>query len=484
MVKTMDNQPSRRSKRLRNKDDLDDNEPKRRKIDDSSDSESDEEVILADSRESDEEELEDFIVEDTYISDNDEDEDEDEEEDEDYEPPPEVQGIQISFVMSKSQDKASGPDLELDEELATETTDFNPKAFLKNQDIPKKIRGLFYERYKQFSLMNSHASEYFKLKKWLTDFTKIPFDKYASLPFDDDDYIEQGDFLRDAINKLDEKLYGQKRAKDELMEILTKWMVNPNSRGQVIGLQGSPGVGKTELAKNCIAPIMQRPFQYISLGGLTDGSYFDGHSYTYEGATHGRMVQMLMDAKCMNPIIFMDELDKVSDSRVGQEIIGKLIHLTDPTQNDIMMDKYFPGVPIDFSKALIIFSFNDPNAIDRILLNRIRVIKMEDFQTDDKVKIARQYLLPQMYKENKLRVCFSDQVLKHIIHKNSEPGVRMLKSDLENIIMKLNVIKMLPEKDPSIQVFNGMTLTMEMYHRIYRAYPSNVIEISRLMMYV
>lgn len=402
--------------------------------------------------------------------------------DEDYEDDDEkmqIKGIQIKFVIK-------GDEMEDEnEERPKKKLKHEPhiEKFLQDENIPNTIKDIFYEKYKQFKMMNPHASEYFKLKKWLDDFIKIPFGSYVQFP-STGDMATDSNFLRDAQKTLNEKLYGQERAKDELMEILTKWIINPDSRGQVIGLQGSPGVGKTELAKNCIAPVMKRPFQYISLGGLSDGSYFDGHSYTYEGATYGRLSQMLMDAGCMNPIIFMDELDKISESRVGQEIVGKLIHLTDPTQNDMIMDKYFTGVNLDFSKALIIFSFNDPNLIDRVLLNRIRIIKMDDFNTEDKMHIANNYLLPKICEENRIEVKFSEKVLKHIIHKNSEPGVRGLKSDLENIIMKLNVVKMLPEKQPTIHIHPDMTFNFEMYHKLYKAYPSDVAEISKLMMYI
>ncbi len=360
------------------------------------------------------------------------------------------------------------------------------KSIINNKNISENIRNILYEKYKQFSMMKSHASEYFKLKQWIDDFVKIPFGNYKKFPSTGNLY-DDSQFLRNAETILNKKLYGQERAKDELIEIMAKWIINPNSCGQVIGLQGSPGVGKTELAKNCIAPVMDRPFQYISLGGLTDGSYFDGHSYTYEGATFGRLIQMLMDAKCMNPIIFMDELDKVSESKVGQEIIGKLIHLTDPTQNDSIMDKYFTGIPFDFSKALIIFSFNDPNLIDRVLLNRIRIIKMDDFTVNDKVMIANNYLLPKLYEENKINVKFSDKVLKYIIQRNNEPGVRKLKSELENIIMKLNVLKFLPDKQPSITINPGNHIhefNFDMYHKLYKAYPNDIIDISKLMMYI
>lgn len=466
------------TRQKRNASKAEDKPSKRRRVDYSSDSDdddlSDDSFIVGDDEPveySESEETEETGESVSQNSDPDYEDDDDEQ--------MQIKGIQINFVMNDREDEES---IRPKNKKKTKS-DERLELFFSNNEIPENIKELFYEKYNQFMSMNKHASEYFKLKKWLDDFLKIPFGHYVQFPSTGNMHMDSN-FLREAQTTLDTKLYGQSRAKDELMEILTKWIINPDSRGQVIGLQGSPGVGKTELAKNCIAPVMQRPFQYISLGGLTDGSYFDGHSYTYEGATHGRLAQMLMDAGCMNPIIFMDELDKISESRVGQEIVGKLIHLTDPTQNDMIMDKYFTGVPFDFSKALIIFSFNDPNLIDRVLLNRIRIIKMDDFDTNDKMNIANNYLLPKICEENRINIKFSDVVLKHIIHKNNEPGVRGLKSDLENIIMKLNVIRMLPEKQPTIHVFNNMIFSMDMYHKLYKSYPSDISEISRLMMYV
>ena len=111
----------------------------------------------------------------------------------------------------------------------------------------------------------------------------------------------------------------------------------------------------------------KRPFAFIPIGGSSNGSTLCGHNYTYVGSTWGRIADILMEKKCMNPIIFIDELDKVSRSEHGKEIIGILTHLVDETQNEAFQDKYFTGINLDLSKALFIFSYNDPSHIDKIL---------------------------------------------------------------------------------------------------------------------
>ena len=137
----------------------------------------------------------------------------------------------------------------------------------------------------------------------------------------------------------------------------------------------------------------------MGLGGATDSAYLNGHDYTYEGAKCGRIVEMLMESKCMDPIIFFDELDKISETSRGREISNLLCHLTDPSQNDKFHDKYFSGIDFDLSKALFIFSFNNEKLINPILKDRITVINMKGFKIDDKLNIIKDYLLPDLYKE-------------------------------------------------------------------------------------
>ena len=155
---------------------------------------------------------------------------------------------------------------------------------------------------------------------------------------------------------------GTKKAKRQVERIIGQW-INGEKTGYCFGFEGPPGVGKTSLAKKGIANCLKdnenssRPFSFIAIGGSSNGSTLDGHNYTYVGSTWGRIVDILMETKCMNPIIFIDELDKVSRTEHGKEIIGILTHLIDQTQNDSFQDKYFNGIDLDLSKALFIFSY-------------------------------------------------------------------------------------------------------------------------------
>ena len=186
-----------------------------------------------------------------------------------------------------------------------------------------------------------------------------------------------------------------------------------------------------------------RPFAFIAMGGSSNGSTLEGHNYTYVGSMWGKIVDILMDKKCMNPIIFIDELDKISNTEHGREIVGILTHLIDSTQNDCFQDKYFNGIDLDLSKTLFIFSYNDAGAVDKILLDRIHRIKFKHISLDEKLVICKKYLLPELYKKMGLEngvVDMSEANLTFIIEKYTcEPGVRKLKELLFEIIGEINL---------------------------------------------
>ena len=184
----------------------------------------------------------------------------------------------------------------------------------------------------------------------------------------------QSKYFKDISRRLDNTVYGLDDAKNQIKRLLAQW-VNGNDQGYVFGFEGPPGTGKTTLAKNGIANCLRdeldnpRPFVFIALGGSSNGSTLEGHNYTYVGSTWGRIIDGIIDSKTMNPIIYIDELDKISKTEHGREIIGILTHLTDPSQNTEFTDKYFSGIKFDISKCLIIFSYNDPALIDKVLLD-------------------------------------------------------------------------------------------------------------------
>ncbi len=259
------------------------------------------------------------------------------------------------------------------------------------------------------------------------------------------DYINKN--MQGVKGTLENAIHGHDKAKRQVERIIGQWISGEQS-GYCFGFEGPPGVGKTSLAKHGLAHCLKdengetRPFSFIAIGGSSNGSTLDGHNYTYVGSTWGKIVDTLMDKKCMNPIIFIDELDKVSRTEQGREIIGILTHLVDPTQNDCFQDKYFNGVDLDLSKTLIIFSYNDPDLLDRVLLDRIHRIKFDHLSLDDKIVVANKYILPEIYKKMGLKgtIVITDELIRFIIEKYTyEPGVRKLKEILFEIIGEINL---------------------------------------------
>lgn len=255
------------------------------------------------------------------------------------------------------------------------------------------------------------------------------------------------DYMTNVKSTLDKAVHGHDKAKKQIERIISQW-INGEQDGYCFGFEGPPGVGKTSLAKRGLSDCLKdnnsfsRPFAMIQMGGDSNGSTLHGHNYTYVGSTWGSIVQILIDKKCMNPIIFIDEVDKISRTEHGKEIVGILTHLLDPAQNDCFQDKYFSGIDLDLSKALFILSYNDVEAIDKILLDRVHRIKFTSLSLEDKLIISNSHILPEVYKKMGLEemICFSEEVLKFIIDEyTSESGVRKLKEILFEIVGEINL---------------------------------------------
>jgi len=259
------------------------------------------------------------------------------------------------------------------------------------------------------------------------------------------EYIKK--YFVDIKATLDKSVYGHENAKTEIEKIIGQW-INGENKGYCFGFEGCPGVGKTSLAKRGISDCLKdennesRPFSFIKIGGDSNGSTLHGHNYTYVGSTWGSIVQILMDTQVMNPIIYIDEVDKISKTENGKELIGILTHLLDFTQNDSFQDKYFNGINIDLSKVLFILSYNDPSAIDRVLLDRIHRIKFNHLSLNDKLIIVKKHLLPEILVNMGLdeMVHLEEEATKYLIETYTvEPGVRKLKELIFDIIGEINL---------------------------------------------
>ena len=307
---------------------------------------------------------------------------------------------------------------------------------------------------KMLEQMDVSDAEYYKLKQWLDNLLAIPFGNYIEPDFINSS--KPSEVLTNATEIMDGAIYGQHRTKQHILEIVARMISNPSARGTVFAVEGEPGTGKTSLIKRGLAPIFGLPFQFISLGGARDMAYLAGENYTYIGSKPGLIVHAIRQAKCMNPIFYFDELDKVSDTPHGQEIINLLIHITDPAQNEHFQDVYLDGIPIDLSRALFIFSFNNRAMVNPILLDRMEIIKFDKYTYADKVVITEKYLLPELITDYfgncNVKVILKDKcaLFKKLILSTrrigngvnkirSTCGIRCIMRRLEKVIARINL---------------------------------------------
>jgi ATP-dependent Lon protease len=344
---------------------------------------------------------------------------------------------------------------------------------LLDSNMPAKFKATALQKLNVLRSMDPGDNEYYKIKNWVDTFMRVPFGIYKDLSVKMDDGIDVcSDFMETAKAKLDDCVYGLDDAKLQIMQLVGQWIANPSAVGTAIAIKGPMGTGKTSLVKEGISKILGREFAFIALGGTGDASFLEGHSYTYEGSSWGKIVQILIDSKCMNPVIYFDELDKISDTPRGEEIVGILTHLTDTSQNSQFHDKYFAEVDFDISKCLFIFSYNDESKVNPILRDRMYRIQTKGYEAKEKIIIARNYLLPKIRDQVNFKeedVIIPDDTIQYIISNESltagEAGVRNLKRCLEIIYTKLNLFRLVKpgkslfSKDIDLNVSFPFTVT-------------------------
>ena len=351
---------------------------------------------------------------------------------------------------------------------------------LLESNIPAIFKAAAMKKIASLRYMEPGSGEYYKIKNWVDTFMRIPFGKYETLPINIQDGVDAcHEFMETAQKTLDTAVYGLNDAKMQIMQMLGQLITNPMAIGTAIAIHGPPGTGKTSLVKEGISKILNRPFAFIALGGATDSSFLEGHSYTYEGSVWGKIVQILVDSKCMNPVIYFDELDKISDTPKGEEIAGILTHLTDTSQNSQFHDKYFAEIDFDLSKCLFIFSYNDESKVNPILKDRMYKIQTKGYEKKQKTVISNQYLLPKIREQVKFSqgdIIIPDDSINYIIenHCFKEDGVRNLKRCLEIIHTKLNLYRLMKpgsnlfEENMSLKVEFPLTITTDIIDKLIK----------------
>lgn len=332
---------------------------------------------------------------------------------------------------------------EIEKYKKQKTSDFvdnlRDNLLLLNLDVSTK--SYLLDKYE--NVVTSSGSDYSKGQSWMKTVCSIPFGKTKPMKIKASDKPEKiNKFLQNVKQKLDDKIYGLDKVKQEIVEFVARKISNPNGKGHVLALYGNKGLGKTKIIK-CLAEALDIPFYQINFGGLNDASILLGHSETYVSAKHGKIVDGLISCGVMNPIMYLDEIDKISEHR-AKEINGVLTHLLDEEQNNKFHDNYLSNVNIDLSKVLFVIAFNDITKVDDIVSDRMKVIYIDPPTLEDKITIAQEKLIPEIINSinfpKTYEFVMSKELLEYIITQKTvkEDGVRQLKRSLEKIFNKLN----------------------------------------------
>ncbi len=285
---------------------------------------------------------------------------------------------------------------------------------------------LIREANKMFKLSPS-SQEYGLIKTYLDSILEMPWNTYT------EDSID----LEKSQKQLDDDHYGLKKVKERILELISVRALNPDVKGQIICLVGPPGVGKTSIGRS-IATALGRNYARVSLGGVRDEAEIRGHRKTYVGSMPGRIINALKQAKCMNPVILFDEIDKMGNDYKGDPA-SAMLEVLDPEQNISFTDHYFE-IPVDLSDVLFITTANTTDTIPSPLLDRMDVIELGSYTREEKFHIAKNHLIPKTLKkhgENKRSVKISDKAIYEIIDGYTrEAGVRKLEKQIASICRK------------------------------------------------
>ena len=290
--------------------------------------------------------------------------------------------------------------------------DIPQKYKIYNLNAPDNVKVTALKYYNNYQDDQENAAT---LKTALDYICDIPWGIHKKISVDlSDGYDAVNKFLEHSYQVMDKEVYGHPHAKSEIIEFMSELLLNPDA-SRVIGLCGPPGIGKTSLVKHGIANALGLPLETVSLSGESSVEFLTGMLPAWKSSGPGCIIKMITHAGCMNPIIYIDEPDKVSGTTRGDEISNLLIKFTDPEQSCSMHFKFI-DLDLDLSKAIIILSYNHKELIDPTLLDRIKHIDLNGFDQNDKLIIARDYTIPKMINQTRLtgKIVIPEDIVKYI----------------------------------------------------------------------
>uniref|UniRef100_A0A6C0H6X8 ATPase AAA-type core domain-containing protein n=1 Tax=viral metagenome TaxID=1070528 RepID=A0A6C0H6X8_9ZZZZ len=321
----------------------------------------------------------------------------------------------------------------------------NVKNKILSLQTSSENKTVILKHYHNMKRLEPNSTEYYKNQIFVDLSLSYPWSK----TFDINTFLEGTNvksFVYYLKTMFDQHIYGMENVKNEIINIVCKLITNPNSKRNNLALCGNAGIGKSKFIK-VLAEVLGIPLKIISLGGIKDSSFFLGHGYVYVESGPGKILQNIIDAKISNPIVYFDELDKVSETEHGKDIHSFMSYLTDPTQNTEFTDHYFYGMKFDLSKVFYVFTFNDISKIDKVLLDRLNVIHVNTPSTKEINVILQKYCIPDilnnigMYKHIEFTPEHIDCIIRTFennFDKQVSSGIREYYRILEKILLEIN----------------------------------------------
>ena len=307
----------------------------------------------------------------------------------------------------------------------------------RDKKWPEEVEKVFYKELDKLDTLNPQSPDFSVLVNYLQTMVSLPWGEYTHDNLD----------LKRAQKILDRDHYGMEKVKERILEYMAVLQLRGDLKSPIICLYGPPGVGKTSLGKS-IAAAMKRKYVRVSLGGLHDESEIRGHRRTYVGAMPGRIIKSIQKAGSSNPVFILDEIDKITQNTINGDPSSAMLEVLDPEQNSAFHDNYL-DVDYDLSKVLFIATANNLGTIPKPLLDRMEIIEVSGYITEEKIEIAKRHLIPRELentglksKQSTVYPKFNKAAIEKIIEQYTrESGVRQLEKQVNKALRKLAFMK-------------------------------------------